>query len=158
MIMLAGFLAWLYSHEGALTLGVIFLNTNTARDDAKFHTQHDLHNTSHGTRGLSMADICLHSAYQKRVSIAVFQKHVCNAVQLNRVTDRGAGSVALKVGGIIGIKVSSKGVSFTDNGLLSNGAGLCNTAGLSVGVGSSAANNTSDRVAIADCVREPLQV
>lgn len=105
-----------------------------------------------------MTDVRLHSAYQKRISLAVLQKHVRDGVQLNRIAYWGARSVTLEVGCLIGIQVSRKGVSLADYGLLSNSAGLRDAAGLSVCVRSSASNNTSNWVAVADGIGEPLQV
>lgn len=105
-----------------------------------------------------MADIGLHSSNQERVPLAVLKEQVGDTVQLNWVANGGTSSVALKVGRVVGVEASSELVGCTRSGFLADRAGLCDTAGLSICVYSSTSDDTSDWVAVADGIGEPLQV
>lgn len=105
-----------------------------------------------------MADIGLDGSDQERVSLAVLEEHVGNAIQLDWVTDGRAGAVALKVRGVIRVEIASKSICCTDDGLLANGAWLRDTAGLAVGVGSGTSDDTADWVAVAEGIGESLEV
>lgn len=105
-----------------------------------------------------MTDICLDSADQERISPAVLQKHVGNAVQLNGIAHGSTSSVTLKVGGLIGVEISSKRVCCANDLFLANSTGLCDTTGLAVCVGSSTSDHTTDGVTVAEGIGESLEV
>lgn len=147
-----------FGGEDSLTLRVEILYANSGRNDSSLHSQNHFHHTSHSTGGFSVADVGLHGSDQKRVPFAVLQEQVGDSIQLDRVADGGTSSVALKVGRIVGAEVSSELVRCTRGGFLADGAGLRNTTGLAVCIDSSASDDTSNWVAVADGVRKPLQV
>lgn len=146
------------SGQDSLTLRVEILYANSGRDDSSLHSQNHFHHTSHSTGGFGVADVGLHGSNQERVPLAVLQEQIGDTVQLDWVADGGTSSVALKVGRIVGAEVSSELVRCTRGGFLADRAGLCNTTGLAVCVDSSASDDTSNWVTVADGVREPLQV
>lgn len=141
-----------------LTLRIEVLDANAGWNCSSLHSQNNLHDTSHGTGSFSVADIGLDGSDQERVSLAVLEEHVGNAIQLDWVTDGRAGAVALKVRGVIRVEIASKSICCTDDGLLANSAWLRDTAGLTVGVGSGTSDDTADWVAVAEGIGESLEV